>query len=60
MGPLPYATQTDPCNKVAIVVATILLSSVVHSLTAPFTMRRLSPGGEAVVESAPAAAGTAG
>lgn len=44
----------------AIVVATILLSSVVHSLTAPFAMRRLSPGGEAVVERAPAAAGTAG
>jgi sodium/hydrogen antiporter len=44
----------------AIVVTTILLSSVVHSLTAPFAMRRLSPSGEAVVERAPAPAGTAG
>ena len=40
--------------------AAILLSSVVHSLTAPFAMRRLSEDGEAMVKGMPAAAGTAG
>jgi NhaP-type Na+/H+ or K+/H+ antiporter len=44
----------------AIVAAAILLSSVVHSLTAPFAMRRLSEDGEAMVKGMPAAAGTAG
>ena len=44
----------------AIVVATILVSSAVHSLTAPFAMRRLSEGGEAMVEGTPAGAETAG
>ena len=44
----------------AIVTAAILLSSVVHSLTAPFAMRRLSEDGEAMVKGMPAAAGTAG
>jgi hypothetical protein len=42
------------------VVATILLSSAAHSLTAPFAMRRLSDDGGAMVEGAPAGAGTAG
>ncbi len=44
----------------AIVVTTILVSTAVHSLTAPFAMRRLSDDGGAMVEGAPAGAGTAG
>ena len=33
----------------AIVVATILLSSTIHGLTASFVMRRLSKSGEGMV-----------
>ena len=44
----------------AIVVATILLSSAIHSLTAPFAMRRLSKAGRRMVEDAPAPSGSSG
>jgi NhaP-type Na+/H+ or K+/H+ antiporter len=44
----------------AIVVAAILLSSTVHSLTAPFAMRSLSNDGEPMIKGMPAGIGTAG
>lgn len=44
----------------AIVVATILLSSTMHGLTAPFVMRRLSKSGEAMVGGAVAGVKSAG
>ena len=44
----------------AIVIAAVLLSSAVHSLTAPFAMRRLSEDGKTMVKGMPAAAETAG
>jgi sodium/hydrogen antiporter len=44
----------------AIVVTTILVSSAVHSLTAPFAMRRLSKAGAAMVTATPASAETTG
>jgi NhaP-type Na+/H+ or K+/H+ antiporter len=44
----------------AIVVTTILLSSGIHSLTAPFAMRRLSKAGGRMVDSAPSPSGSSG